>query len=52
MIDSSMLMAGVLTAATYFAGASDAEREIRDLAEALYRRIDRQWAQNNGATVT
>ncbi len=52
MIDSALLMAGVLTAATYFAGASDAEREIRDLAEALYGRIDWRWSQNSGVTVT
>jgi len=52
MIDSALLIAGVLTAATYFAGASDAEREIRDLAEMLYERIDWRWSQNSGATVT
>jgi hypothetical protein len=52
MIDSALLIAGVLTAATYFAGASDAEREIRDLAETLYGRIDWRWSQNSGVTVT
>jgi hypothetical protein len=52
MIDSALLMAGVLTGATYFAGASDAEREIRDLAETLYGRIDWRWSQNSGVTVT
>lgn len=52
MIDSALLMAGVLAAATYFAGASDAEREIRDLAETLYGRIDWRWSQNSGVTVT
>ncbi|HXE64624.1 MAG TPA: glucoamylase family protein [Bryobacteraceae bacterium] len=52
MIDSALLMAGVLTAATYFAGASDTESEIRDLAETLYGRIDWRWAQNSGVTLT
>jgi hypothetical protein len=52
MIDTALLMAGVLAAATYFSGTSDAEREIRDLAEALYERIDWRWAQNGGVTVT
>jgi len=40
-------MAGVLTAATYFA----AEREIGDLADSLYRRVDWQWALNGAATI-
>lgn len=52
MIDSALLMAGVLTAATYFAGGSDAEREIRDLAETLYGCVDWRWSQNRGVTVT
>jgi hypothetical protein len=52
MIDSALLMAGVLTAAAYFAAANDTEREIRDLAQALYARIDWPWSQNSGVTVT
>jgi hypothetical protein len=52
MIDSALLMAGVLTAATYFGGANDTELEIRDLAEKLYGRIDWRWSQNSGVTVT
>jgi hypothetical protein len=52
MIDSALLIAGVVTAATYFAGATDSEREIRDLAETLHGRIDWRWAQNSGVTVT
>lgn len=45
-IDSALLIGGMLTAAAYFGG------EIRDLAEALYARVDWRWAQNRGATVT
>jgi len=46
------LIAGALTAAEYFKRDSDDEREIRTLADAIYRRADWQWAQNRGATVT
>ncbi|HEU5179411.1 MAG TPA: glucoamylase family protein [Candidatus Polarisedimenticolia bacterium] len=51
-IDSALLMGGILTAAAYFDGNSPAEREIRDLADRLYARVDWRWALNGGATVT
>jgi len=51
-VDSTFLLAGVLTAAAYFANESADEHEIRTLADELYRRADWQWAQNGGATVT
>jgi len=51
LIDSSLLLAGMLTAAAYFAAPIQEEREIRDLADALYRRVDWQWAQNDHLTV-
>jgi hypothetical protein len=51
-IDSTFLIAGALTAAEYFDRATKGEREIRELAEAIYRRADWQWAQNRGVTVT
>lgn len=51
LIDSTLLLAGVLTAAAYFTAPAAAETEIRELAEGLYRRIDWQWAQNGGNTV-
>jgi hypothetical protein len=51
-VDTTILLAGMLTAAAYFDAASEAEREIRELADKLYRRADWQWAQNGGATVT
>lgn len=51
-VDTAILLAGVLTAASYFGGESDEEAEIRELAEILYRRVDWQWALNGGATVT
>jgi hypothetical protein len=43
-IDTALLMAGVLSAETYFDGDTQAERKIRDYAEALYRRVDWPWA--------
>ncbi len=50
-IDSAIFIAGVLTAASYFTGKSDRESEIRELADVLYRRVDWQWALNNGTTI-
>lgn len=51
-IDTTFLIAGMLTAATWFDGDSADEREIRELAQFLYQRVDWQWAQNGGQTVT
>ena len=51
-VDSAFLLAGALAARAYFDGAGAEEREIRELADALYRRCDWVWAQNAGPTVT
>ena len=51
-IDTTILVAGALTAAAYFDQATDDEREVRRLADSLYRRVDWQWAQNGEATVS
>ncbi len=51
-IDSTFLLAGALTAAMYFNHDSHDEREVRNLADVLYRRANWRWAQNHGATVT
>ncbi|MBL8580422.1 MAG: hypothetical protein JNK47_24780 [Mesorhizobium sp.] len=51
-VDSAFLLAGALAAAAYFDADVVDEGEIRTLADALYRRADWQWAQNQGATVT
>lgn len=50
-VDSAFLLAGMLTAGIYFDTDTDDEQEIRILADALYRRVDWTWAQNNGATI-
>lgn len=51
-IDTAFLLAGMLTAAIYFDQDCSDEREIRKLADALYRRANWQWARNGGATIT
>jgi hypothetical protein len=50
-VDTALLFAGMLTAAAYFREDDGDEREIRALADALYRRADWRWALNGGATV-
>ncbi|MGB6979246.1 MAG: glucoamylase family protein [Candidatus Acidiferrales bacterium] len=50
-IDSALLFAGALTAATYFDRDTRGEREIRELAEAIYQRADWGWIQNRDGTV-
>jgi len=50
-IDTTFLIAGVLTAAVFFDRDSSDEREIRTLADSLYRRVDWQWALNGGKAV-
>jgi hypothetical protein len=50
-IDTTLLIAGALTAAAYFTHATSTEAEIRALATELYGRIDWDWARNGKATV-
>jgi len=50
-IDTAIFISGVLTAACYFRGNNEEEKEIRELAEILYRRIDWQWALNGGTMI-
>ncbi len=49
LIDTAFLLAGMLTAAAYFKDENKAEVELRDLADALYRRVDWRWAQRDGS---
>jgi hypothetical protein len=51
-IDSTILIAGALTAAAYFDRETSDEREVRRLADSLYRRVDWRWAQNGAGTVS
>jgi hypothetical protein len=50
-LDTALLLAGVLTVSVYFDQDTEEEREIRSLAEALYRRVDWRWAQSEKGTV-
>jgi hypothetical protein len=45
-IDSAILIGAALTAATYFDRETEMEKELRSLAENLYRRMDWQWWLN------
>jgi hypothetical protein len=44
-IDTGLLMCGVLFCREYFDRDNEAEKEIRDRADALYRRVEWSWMQ-------
>ena len=44
-VDTGLLMMGVLFAQSYYEGDNDAEREIRAIADDLYRRVEWDWMQ-------
>src|ERR1019366_7752102 len=50
LIDTTLLLAGVLTASVYFDADTPEEIEIRERADAIYRRMDWQWACGGAAT--
>ncbi|MBK7429209.1 MAG: hypothetical protein IPI60_20375 [Saprospiraceae bacterium] len=45
-IDTGLLMAGILSCMTYFDSNDPLERKIRELTEALYRRVEWDWMLN------
>lgn len=45
-IDTGLLMAGVLTAQSYFDGDSETEQNIRALSDSLYLRVQWSWAMD------
>jgi len=51
-VDTAFLLAGMLTAAAYFELPNADEHAIRVIADALYRRTNWLWAQNEGMTIT
>jgi hypothetical protein len=51
LVDTALLMAGVLIAAAYFNADTPDEAELRRLADALYCRVDWRWAQHDGSAV-
>ena len=51
-IDTALLIAGMLAAASYFDRQDPDETDLRRLAHDLYARADWQWALNKGETLT
>ncbi|WP_305804831.1 glucoamylase family protein [Stenotrophomonas sp. YIM B06876] len=51
MIDTALLMGGVLAARMYFSAPGVEETELRALAEALYTRVDWCWSQGGDDTI-
>jgi hypothetical protein len=51
-IDTSLFMAGALFCQSYFDRDDPAEREIRDLAEKLYRRVEWDFYQVHSPAIT
>lgn len=51
VIDTALLLAGMLLAARYFGRANAEENEVGQRVLAIYRRIDWQWMQNGGAAL-
>jgi hypothetical protein len=51
-IDTTLLLAGMLTCARFFIGEAADEVEIRSLADALYRRVEWDWALDGESTVS
>lgn len=51
-IDTGLLMAGVLTAQSFFNGNNVTEQSIRQLADSLYLRVDWDWAMNDNQTMS
>jgi len=47
--DTAFLLAGMLTVVSFFDQNGEDEREIRTLADALYRRADWQWCPWNSS---
>jgi len=51
-IDTTILLAGILTGAQYFNQNNAGETEVNRLAEQLNQRVDWNWARNHEWTVT
>src|SRR5919106_3068411 len=51
-VDTSLLMAGVLFAQSYFDRKDPIEAEIRSTAEELYRRVDWPWEQVRASAIS
>ena len=45
-IDTGLLMAGILSVMSYFDGDNETEKQIRETADVLYRRVEWDWMMN------
>ncbi|MDR2872604.1 MAG: hypothetical protein LBV45_08850 [Xanthomonadaceae bacterium] len=51
-VDTAILMMGVLFAQSYYDGDDPREREIRRIADTLYRRVEWTWLQRRGPLIS
>ncbi|CAN5309170.1 glucoamylase family protein [soil metagenome] len=51
-IDTGLLMAGILSCQTYFDEDNETEKEIRQIADDLYRAVEWDWAMNGKSTMS
>ncbi|HUM46198.1 MAG TPA: glucoamylase family protein [Chitinophagales bacterium] len=51
-IDTGLLMAGILSCQTYFDADNATEKQIREIADQLYRNVEWDWAMNNEETMS
>ncbi len=51
-IDTGLLMAGILSCMSYFDGDDEIESQIRNLADALYRRVEWDWFMNDNGLLS
>ncbi|HEY6578550.1 MAG TPA: glucoamylase family protein [Rhizomicrobium sp.] len=52
MIDTALLLAGILVCGVWFDAENSLEQEIRQLADDLYQRVDWLWAQDGMKTIS
>lgn len=51
-VDTGWLMAGILSAMTYFDQENETEKTIRQIADGLFRRVEWDWMMNGNATMS
>src|SRR4029450_6969329 len=51
-IDTGLLMAGILSCQSFFDSENDTEKQIRDIADAIFRNIEWDWAMNGDETMS
>ncbi len=51
-VDTALLLMGVLFAQSYYDGDDAREKEIRQIADTIYKRVDWQWLQRNKPLVS